>query len=196
MSSDFVSYPRIETRNFAQSRVQLSKRAEYSLRVLLSLAMARTVGRPLVPLTALAEVERIPVHFLEQILFSLRQGGHLHSTRGKNGGYSLTEASAAMRVGDLIRFLDGPLAPIACASQTAYQRCTCQDEATCGVRRLMIQARDALSQVFDSLTLQTFAERTLAEYQAVNLRPPLLAFLETAAKTKGHNKEAEPEYLI
>jgi hypothetical protein len=60
----------------------------------------------------------------------------------------------------------------------------------------MVQAREALSQVFDSLTLQTFAERTLAEYQAVNLRPPLLAFLETAAKTKGHNKEAEPEYLI
>lgn len=176
--------------------MHLSKRAEYALRVLLSLAMARTLGRPLVPLTALAEAEHIPVHFLEQILFSLRQGGHLHSTRGKNGGYSLTEASSAMRVGDLIRFLDGPLAPIACASVTGYQRCTCPDEATCGIRRLMIQARTALSQVLDSLTLQTLAERTLADYQAANLRPPLLAFLEAVPKPKVRNQGAEPEYLI
>ena len=158
--------------------------------------MARIVGRPLVPLTVLAEAERIPVHFLEQILLSLRQAGHLQSTRGKHGGYSLVEASAALRVGDIVRFLEGPLAPIACASITGYQRCTCADEATCGIRRLMIEAREALSKVFDTLTLQDLAQRTLADYAAANVTPPIVTCLEAGPKPKTARAGSEPEYLI
>jgi Rrf2 family protein len=74
--------------------VNLSKRGEYALRVLLDMAMADAMGEPLVPLTALAEAQRIPSAFLEQILLNLRQGGFLRATRGKHGGYTLAKPAA------------------------------------------------------------------------------------------------------
>jgi Rrf2 family protein len=158
--------------------------------------MARTLGKPLVPLTALAEAERIPVHFLEQILFNLRQAGHLHSTRGKRGGYSLAEESSMMRVGDILRYLDGPLAPISCASITGYERCTCPNEALCGIRQIMIDAREALSGVFDGVTLQQLAERTLTRFKEANQHPPLLELLAANSRTQATEKDGDPEYLI
>ena len=166
------------------------------MRVFLGLAIARAVGKPLVPLTVLAEAERIPVHFLEQILFSLRQAGHLQSTRGKHGGYSLVEASAALKIGDILRFLEGPLAPIACASLTGYQRCTCADEATCGIRRMMLEAREALSKVFDTISLQDLAQRTLADYAAANATPPIVASLEVGTRPRAAKTGTEPDYVI
>ncbi len=177
--------------------MNLSKRGEYALRVVLDLAMARSLGEPLVPLTALAEAQKIPVTFLEQILLSLRQGGFLGSTRGKNGGYTLAKSPSEIRVGDLIRFLDGPLAPIACASHTAYQRCTCPDEKHCGVRRLMMDAREALVGVLDAVTLQELAQQTLAGMQIDGVRPALMeVLLKPAARRKPKGSAEDPEYLI
>jgi Rrf2 family protein len=177
--------------------VNFSKRGEYALRVLLDLAMASILGEPLVSLNALAEAQRIPVPFLEQILLNLRQGGFLRATRGKHGGYTLAKPASDLLVGELIRFLEGPLAPIACASHSAYQACSCPDEKHCGIRLLMIEARDALASVFDSLTLQQMAERTLAGMQAEGITPPLLSLLKTpAARSKRKRSGDDPEYVI
>ena len=177
--------------------MNFSKRGEYALRVLLDLAMASILGEPLVSLNALAEAQRIPVPFLEQILLNLRQGGFLRATRGKHGGYTLAKPASDLLVGELIRFLEGPLAPIACASHSAYQACSCPDEKHCGIRLLMIEARDALASVFDSLTLQQMAERTLAGMQAEGITPPLLSLLKTpAARSKRKRSGDDPEYVI
>lgn len=177
--------------------MNFSKRGEYALRVLLDLAMASTLGEPLVSLTALAEAQHIPVTFLEQILLNLRQGGFLRATRGKHGGYTLAKPASELPMGDLVRFLEGPLAPIACASHSAYQRCSCPDEKHCGVRLLMIEARDALASVFDGLTLQQMADRTLAGMQAEGITPPLVTLLQTpSTRRKSKRSGEDPEYVI
>lgn len=196
------SKPRLaEARVFAQTMgVNLSKRGEYALRVLLDLTMARHLGVQLVPLAVLAEAQNIPVTFLEQILHSLRQAGHLSSTRGKRGGYSLSASALNTPVGDFVRFFDGPLAPISCASSTAYKRCSCPDEARCGIRHLMLEARNALSTVLDGVTLAQLAERTLEQYENLNALPSIMERLEQATASTGRRRKAgdpgEPEYLI
>lgn len=173
--------------------VQLSKRGEYALRVLLDLTIAHLRGVSVVPVATLAAAQNIPTAFLEQILVALRQAGHLSATRGKRGGYAVLPAATLQTVGSLIRFLDGPLAPLSCASVSAYKRCSCPDEERCGLRQLMVEARAALSSVLDGTTLIQLAERTLARYAADGSRPPLIEMLETPRNRRG---DGEPEYLI
>jgi Rrf2 family protein len=173
--------------------VQLSKRGEYALRVLLDLTIAHSRGMGAVPVTALAASQNIPVSFLEQILLTLRQAGHLSATRGKRGGYSVVPAATLQTVGSLVRFLDGPLAPISCASLSAYKRCSCPDEERCGLRQLMLEARSALSSVLDGITLAQLAERTLERYNVEGVVPPLVALLDSPHKSA---RNGEPEYLI
>jgi Rrf2 family protein len=178
--------------------VKLSKRGEYALRVLVDLAMARSEGEPLVSLAVLAQAQSVPSTFLEQILLSMRQGGYLVSTRGKHGGYALAQPEGGFSMGRVIRFLEGSLAPVACVSQSAYQRCSCPDEKNCGVRQLMLEAREALCRVFDGTTLEALAERTLAGWRASGGTPPILELLKgaSAAKGGGARRNGEPEYLI
>jgi Rrf2 family protein len=175
------------------SNVQLSKRGEYALRVLLDLTIAHVQGLAVVPVATLAAAQNIPGAFLEQILVTLRQAGHLRATRGKHGGYSILPAATRLSVGSLIRFLDGPLAPLSCASLSAYKRCSCPDEERCGLRQLMVEARSAISSVLDGVTLAQLAERTLSRYQTDGVLPPLLELLGTPRRSKGGS---EPEYLI
>ena len=102
----------------------------------------------------IASANRIPKKFLDAILLDLRNAGLLHARKGPGGGYTLAKAPAEIRIGDAIRVLDGPLAPIACASRTAYRRCEdCTDVDTCPVRLSMIKVRDAMSEVLDNTTL-------------------------------------------
>jgi Rrf2 family protein len=173
--------------------VQLSKRGEYALRVLLDLTIAHAQGLAVVPVATLAAAQNIPSAFLEQILVALRQAGHLRATRGKHGGYSILPTATLLSVGSLIRFLDGPLAPLSCASLSAYKRCSCPDEERCGLRQLMIEARSALSSVLDGVNLAQLADRTLHRYQADGVLPPLLELLGTPRKGE---RGSEPEYLI
>jgi len=173
--------------------VQLSKRGEYALRVLLDLTIAHSQGIAVVAVTTLATAQNIPSAFLEQILVALRQAGHLSATRGKHGGYSILPAATLLTVGSMVRFFDGPLAPLSCASLSAYKRCSCPDEERCGLRQLMVEARSALSSVLDGVTLAQLAERTLARYQTDGTLPPLLELLGTPRKNR---RGSEPEYLI
>ncbi len=159
--------------------------------------MAESMGEPLVPLTALAEAQRIPSAFLEQILLNLRQGGFLRATRGKHGGYALAKSPAELRVGDLVRYLDGPLAPISCASHSAYQPCSCPDEKHCGIRRVMVEARDALSNVLDGITLQEMADRTLSGLRSEGMVPPLVALLQKdGGRSRARRSGSDPDYVI
>ena len=105
--------------------MKLSKRSEYALRALIDLGIARELGRPILQVSELASKEKLPIKFLEQILSQLRAGGYVETKRGKLGGYLLARPPARIKLGAVIRLLDGPLAPIACVSKTAYRRCTC-----------------------------------------------------------------------
>jgi len=130
----------------------LSKKATYALKGLLILAQEQDKGPILI--SELAERESMPKKFLEQILLELKHHGILQSKKGKGGGYFLGKNPNAITLGQVIRLIDGPLAPVPCVSETAYQRCEgCKDEATCGVRIVMKEVRDAIAAVLDGMSL-------------------------------------------
>lgn len=102
----------------------------------------------------IASAKNIPKKFLDAILGELRNAGIVYSRKGPGGGYMLARAPSEIRIGHVIRAIDGPLAPIACASRTAYQPCRdCRDVKSCTVRLLMTKVRDAMSDVLDQVTL-------------------------------------------
>ena len=141
--------------------MKLSKRGEYALRALIDLGIAQELGRPLLRISELVEKEKLPENFLVQILVQLRAAGIVEAKRGKHGGYSLAQPMATINFGQVVRLIDGTLAPIACVSQTAYARCTCPDEAHCGLRMLMLDVRNAIANVLDRYTLADIVEVTL-----------------------------------
>ncbi len=130
----------------------LSSRSRYALRAMLYLAKQKPDA--LVLVADVAKKAKIPKKFLELILLDLKKRGLLHSQRGKNGGYTLARPAGQITFGEIIRITDGPLAPIACASVTAYRRCDdCEDEKTCAIRKIMRGVRDAMSAILDTVTL-------------------------------------------
>ncbi len=141
--------------------MKVSKRGEYALRALIDLGIAAEVGRPLIQLTELAASEQIPAKFLEQIMQVLRDAGLVVSTRGRYGGYALARPASKIAVGQVVRLIDGPLAPINCVSQTAYEKCSCPDESHCGLRMLMLDVRNAIANILDRYSLADVVEVTL-----------------------------------
>src|SRR3954468_21419789 len=115
---------------------QLSKRTQYSLRALYSLARHYDQGPTLI--SQLAEDEAIPKKFLEQILLSLKNLGLVSSKKGKGGGYFLVRPPDQVTIAEVIRLIEGPLAPLPCASETRFRKCDeCPDIETCGTRIVM-----------------------------------------------------------
>jgi Rrf2 family protein len=141
--------------------MKVSKRGEYALRSLINLGIAHELGLPRVQIRQLAEKENIPVKFLEAILLEMNRAGYLDSKRGKGGGYFLKKPMARITIGEIVRLIDGPLAPISCASLTAYRPCSCPDEAHCGLRLLMVDVRNAIANILDKYTLADTVEVTL-----------------------------------
>jgi|SRR3954470_3377776 Rrf2 family protein len=130
----------------------LSRKARYALRALYALAGGEGTGPVLI--ADLAARERIPRKFLEAILLELKNAGILQSKKGKGGGYALARAPEQVTLGEVIRVVDGPLAPVPCVSETAYAPCEgCADEATCGTRLVMKRVRDAIAGILDETTL-------------------------------------------
>ncbi len=152
--------------------MKLSKRGEYALRTLINLGIAAEVRRPLVQVAELADNERIPSKFLEQIMQALKEAGFIASERGKFGGYRLARPAAQISIGQVVRVLEGPLAPIGCVSQTAYEKCTCPDEEHCGLRMLMLDVRNAIAGILDRYTLADVVEVTLRKLRRDNLPLP------------------------
>jgi Rrf2 family protein len=129
----------------------LSKKTKYAIKALLALADQREEP---VRISDLARAEQIPRKFLESILLGLKNHGVLQSRKGKGGGYLLARDPSTIYLGQIVRMFDGPLAPVPCASQTAYVRCAdCPDEAACGVHLAMKEVRDATARVLDGTSL-------------------------------------------
>jgi Rrf2 family cysteine metabolism transcriptional repressor len=130
--------------------MRLSRKAEYGLRALT--AMAR--GKKSWGIQELSVQENIPVKFLEQILLALRHAGFLVSRRGVGGGYSLGKSAGEITVGDIVRTLDGPIAPIPCASERPGEQCNCPHPDTCPVRQVMEKFRNDMAGWLDSYSLE------------------------------------------
>lgn len=138
----------------------LTKKAKYGLKAMVHLAGVRTGETALV--ADIAAANQIPKKFLDAILGELRNAGFVHSKKGKGGGYMLARPAADIGVGNVVRALDGPLAPIQCASKTVYRRCDdCVDENRCAVRLMMVRARDAIADVLDKTSLEQMRELSL-----------------------------------
>src|SRR5215468_3426063 len=154
--------------------MKLSKRGEYALRALIDLGIASEMGWPMLQISELASKEKLPIKFLEQIFTQLKSAGYVASRRGKFGGYSLARPMSRIKFGEIIRLIDGPLAPIRCVSQTSYERCSCPDEIHCGLRMLMFDVRNAISTILDRYTLADIVEITLRKYRRDKVTPPFL----------------------
>jgi Rrf2 family protein len=130
----------------------LTAKGKYSLKALAHLATLdpETTSQAV----DIAKTNGIPKKFLDAILGELRHAGIVQSQKGPGGGYRLARVPSEIRIGQVIRTIDGPLAPIACASRTAYEPCRdCSDVKACSVRLMMTRVRDAISDVLDSVTL-------------------------------------------
>jgi Rrf2 family protein len=159
--------------------VRLSKRGEYALRSLINLGLAAEAGRALIQVSELAQNERLPLKFLEQIMQALKEHGFVHSERGKFGGYRLSRPPREIAIGAVVRAIDGPLAPIGCVSQSAYEKCTCPDEAHCGLRMLMVDVRNAIAGILDRHTLADVVGVTLQKLRRRNLPLPFSRAVES-----------------
>ena len=130
----------------------LTNKGKYGLKAMVHLAGLEPGA--LAQVQDVADSNAIPKKFLDQILSELRNAGLVFSKKGKGGGYALARPAHQISVGQIVRVLDGPLAPIQCASVTAYRPCDdCGDEKACTVRLIMVKARNAIASVLDSHTL-------------------------------------------
>ena len=137
--------------------MRLSRRSEYGLRALIDLV--RHDGEGPIPLTTLAARNRLPIKFLEQIMATLKHAGIVRTTLGTHGGYAMASQASSVSIGRVIRALDGALAPMGCVSLRYYEPCSCPDEATCPLRDVMIDVRDAMLEILDTETLAQLAAR-------------------------------------
>ena len=140
----------------------ISQKAKYALRALVALARAgrgqsRMIGE-------ISQDQAIPKKFLEQILLELKRAGIVNSKRGRMGGYELLKAPEEITYGEVLRLIDGPIAPLPCLSKIAYKKCSdCKDEDSCEVRhvfeRVTLATRAVLDQtsLADSLNLEDLA---------------------------------------
>ena len=131
--------------------MRLSKRGEYGLRALQDLAAH--YGEGPVRNKDLAGRNNVPPRFLEQILLTLKHGQMVRSQKGPRGGYYLARPPQQITLAAVVRLLDGPLAPISCVSETAYEPCGCPDMEACGLRRVMQEVRDAVAGIMEDTTL-------------------------------------------
>jgi Rrf2 family protein len=152
--------------------MRLSKRGEYGLRAMIMLAGAPHENDPLpvVQIKEISEREKISPKFLEQILLTLKNAGLLHSKMGVGGGYYLARPASEITLGQIFRVLDGPVAPIKCVSQIAYEPCGCPDEATCGLRLVMFDVRQAIVNILDNTSLADVTARQDAVRVSLGLK--------------------------
>lgn len=148
--------------------MKLSSRGEYALRALVVLGL--NFGSHVVRIKTISQQQNIPRRFLEQILTDLKELGVVESRRGIAGGYRLARPPEQVTLASVIRHLEGPLAPVSCVSERFYRRCSCPDEARCGIRSVMREVRDAIVRVLDHVTLAQLCDR-VRELQGVHENP-------------------------
>lgn len=142
----------------------LTNKGKYGLKALVYLA-SLPAGRTAQSLE-IATVNNVPKKFLDAILGELRVAGMIATKKGKNGGYMLSRPPSEIMAGAAIRALDGPLAPIACASRLSYRACSdCEDVQACAVRIVMTDVRDLAAKLLDGTSIEDMRRRTAAERQ-------------------------------
>jgi Rrf2 family protein len=155
--------------------VSFSTKGEYGVRLMAQLA--RRHGEGPASLTEIAEQEDLPRAYLEQLVISLRDADLVHSTRGAHGGYQLTRAPELIRMGEVLRALEGPIAPMICATDDPTH-ITCARTGYCTVNFMWVRVRDAISEALDSMTLADLvpsaARLRLAGLPVIRHRPEAL----------------------
>ena len=149
----------------------LSSRARYATRAILDLSLRDASKTTLIQ--DIADRQNIPLKFLQQILVSLKSSGFVQSRKGPGGGYVLARPPEKIMLGDVIRAMDGMLAPISCVSQAAHSECGCPVPETCALRTKFKEVRDAMASLLDHTS---FAELAEAQRKAEGL-PPLLDYV-------------------
>jgi len=139
--------------------MKISKKGEYALKALIELAINYEKGVAVTLINDIAERDDIPPKYLEQILLNLKNAGILVSKRGVGGGYSLSRSPENISLGEIIRVVDGPLAPLNCVSTSAHV--SCPNEASCGLYSVMLDVKNAISEIVDNISLKDIAKRTL-----------------------------------
>ncbi|MBM3614167.1 MAG: Rrf2 family transcriptional regulator [Alphaproteobacteria bacterium] len=143
----------------------ITQKMKYALKALL--VLADEAARPAPEGLTIEEIARragTPKRFLEHILLELRNAGVIRSTRGRLGGYSLLKKPADVSIPDLLRTIDGPIAPLPCLSRSAYQRCEdCADEASCRIRKVFAEVFWSYLVIIESLTLQDMLQAGSAD---------------------------------
>jgi Rrf2 family protein len=152
--------------------MRLSKRGEYGLRAMIRLAETSQMdGSPaMLQIKEISQREQISPKFLEQILLTLKNAGLLHSKMGVSGGYYLAKPASEITLGQIFRVLDGPVAPIKCVSQMAYESCGCPNEETCGLRLAMNDVRNAIAGILDNTSLADITKRQNAIREKMSIR--------------------------
>lgn len=143
--------------------MKLSKRGFYGLKAIIYIAevsITSQTERQLVQIKEIAEHEQIPGKYLEQILLSMKNAGLLNSKMGAGGGYYLARPADKILLSEVVRLLEGPLAPVRCVSNMAYEPCGCVDEASCGLRLVMKDVRDAIAAVLENVSLADVVARS------------------------------------
>jgi Rrf2 family cysteine metabolism transcriptional repressor len=135
--------------------MRLSTKGEYASRAMLELSLKYDKGPQ--HIGKISKAQDIPQRFLEQILLLLKRAGYLKSKRGPNGGYYLAKSPSDINVAEVIRVLEGPLAPIDCVSILAHE--TCPMEATCGLRWLWKEVRDSVAEIMERTTFADLVRR-------------------------------------
>ena len=159
------------SRIFNRKQMRLSKRGEYGLRAMIVLAEpVEKNAIPVVQIKEIAQREQISAKFLEQILLALKNAGLLHSKMGVGGGYYLARPPSEITLGQIFRVLDGPVAPIKCVSQMAYELCGCPNEETCGLRLVMGDVRNAIANILDNTSLADVTKRQNAVRRKLGIK--------------------------
>ena len=135
--------------------MKITKKGEYGLRALVDLAL--NYKRGMRQIQEIVREEAIPEKFLEQILLILKNAGFVQSKRGIGGGYFLSKSPEEISLGEVIRLIDGPLAPLGCVST---EHGSCPKEITCGIRSVMLDVTNATAEILDRVTLADVCSRT------------------------------------
>jgi len=143
-------------------------RTKYALKALVHLAKSKGQGPVLIG--DIAESQKLPRKFLEQILLELKNLGILKSRQGKSGGYFLAKEPKEILVGQIVRVFNGPLAMVPCVSVSAFEKCEeCVDFSHCGVRRVMQKVRDVTAEILDGTTLEALVAIEASESDEASL---------------------------
>jgi len=144
--------------------VKITYKGDYALKAIFQLALSYGgADEGVLSIAEIAKPGDMPIKFLEQILPELRRGGFVNSKRGVKGGFFLAKNPKDITIGDVIRFVEGPIEPIACVEKGAYTKC--KDIKCCIFRDIWKEIGDAISVVVDTVTFEElilrYKERSL-----------------------------------